>query len=50
MKEFKMAAVKYQPVTPDHNAFLDKAKKREEFKKAYKDLAEEYVFGITRLP
>ena len=33
-----MANLKYQPVTHDHTAFLEKAKKREEFKKAYEYL------------
>jgi hypothetical protein len=37
-----MADVKYQPVTHDHAAFLEKAGKREGFKKAYEELAAEY--------
>lgn len=37
-----MADLKYQPVTHDHAAFLEKAGKREGFKKAYEDLAAEY--------
>jgi hypothetical protein len=37
-----MADVNYQPVTHDHAAFLEKAGKREGFKKAYEDLAAEY--------
>ncbi|WP_191966206.1 hypothetical protein [Oryzomonas japonica] len=37
-----MADLKYQPVTHDHAAFLEKAGKREGFKKAYEDLATEY--------
>jgi DNA-binding XRE family transcriptional regulator len=38
-----MADLKYQPSTHDHTAFLEKAKKREGFKKAYEDLEEEYA-------
>jgi DNA-binding XRE family transcriptional regulator len=38
-----MADLKYQPVSHDHSVFLDKAKKREGFKKAYQDLEEEYA-------
>jgi DNA-binding XRE family transcriptional regulator len=38
-----MADLKYQPVTHDHTAFLEKAKKRVGFKKAYEDLEEEYA-------
>ena len=38
-----MADLKYQPVSHDHNAFLEKAKKREGFSKAYEDLEEEYA-------
>ena len=37
-----MAAVKYKPVSPDHEAFLKKASKRKGFKKAYEELEEEY--------
>jgi DNA-binding XRE family transcriptional regulator len=37
-----MAEVKYKPVPHDHEAFLEKALKRKEFKKAYEDLKEEY--------
>jgi DNA-binding XRE family transcriptional regulator len=44
-----MADLKYQPVTHDHNAFLDKAKKREGFKKAYEDLEEEYALAKEML-
>lgn len=38
-----MADLKYQPIPHDHNAFLEKATKREGFRKAYEDLAEEYA-------
>src|SRR5512141_2049594 len=37
-----MADLKYKPVSHDHEAFLKKASKRKEFKKAYEDLEEEY--------
>jgi DNA-binding XRE family transcriptional regulator len=39
-----MAELKYKPVAHDHEAFLKNAKKREGFRKAYKDLGEEYIF------
>ena len=38
-----MADLKFKPVTHDHNAFIEKAKKREGFNKAYEDLDEEYA-------
>ncbi|MEK6653082.1 MAG: helix-turn-helix transcriptional regulator [Nitrospirota bacterium] len=41
-----MADVKYKPVSHDHEAFLKKALKRKGFRKAYKDLEEEYT--LTR--
>ena len=41
-----MADVKYKPVSHDHEAFLNKALKRKEFRKAYEDLKEEYM--LTR--
>ena len=44
-----MPDLKYIPVTHDHNAFLDKAKKRESFKKAYEDLEEEYALAREML-
>ena len=44
-----MADLKYQPVTHDHNAFLGKAMKRDEFKKAYEDLEEEYALAKEML-
>ncbi len=37
-----MADIKYKPVSHDHEAFLKKASKRKEFRKAYGDLEEEY--------
>jgi DNA-binding XRE family transcriptional regulator len=41
-----MTEVKYKPVPHDHEAFLKKALKRKEFRKAYEDLKEEYA--LTR--
>jgi len=38
-----MADLKFHPVSHDHNAFLEKAKKREGFTKAYEELEEEYT-------
>ena len=38
-----MPELKFKPVTHDHNAFIEKAKQREGFKKAYDDLEEEYA-------
>ena len=38
-----MADLKFKPVTHNHNAFIEKAKQREDFKKAYDDLEEEYA-------
>lgn len=37
-----MADLKYKPVSHDHKAFLKKALKRKEFRKAYENLEEEY--------
>ncbi len=37
-----MADIKYKPVAHDHEAFLKKASKRKEFRKAYEELGEEY--------
>jgi DNA-binding XRE family transcriptional regulator len=37
-----MADLKYKPVSHDHSAFLKKASKRKEFRKAYEELEEEY--------
>jgi DNA-binding XRE family transcriptional regulator len=44
-----MSDLKYQPVTHNHNAFLDKSMKREGFKKAYDDLEEEYALAREML-
>ena len=41
-----MAELKYQPISHDHEAFLKKALKRKEFRKAYENLKEEYT--LTR--
>ncbi len=41
-----MADLKYKPVPHDHQAFLKKALKRKEFRRAYEDLEEEYT--LTR--
>jgi len=38
-----MADLKFQPVSHDHNAFLEKAKKRDGFTMAYEELEEEYA-------
>jgi len=38
-----MPDLKFQPIAHDHNAFIEKAKKREGFKKTYDDLDEEYA-------
>ena len=38
-----MADLKYQPVPHEHGAFLKKARKRKGFRKAYKELEEEYA-------
>ena len=38
-----MADLKYQPVAHDHESFLKNARKRKEFRKAYKELEEEYA-------
>jgi DNA-binding XRE family transcriptional regulator len=44
-----MAKIKYQPVSHDHEAFLRKALKRKGFRKAYKDLEEEYTLSREML-
>jgi len=46
MKESGMSDIKCKPVSHDHEAFLKKASKRKEFRKAYEDLEEEYL--LTR--
>lgn len=38
-----MAELKYHPVPHDHDAFLDKARKRKGFDEAYADLEDEYL-------
>ena len=38
-----MPELKFKPVIHDHTAFIEKAKQREGFKKAYDDLEEEYA-------
>ncbi len=38
-----MSDLKYKPISHDHKAFLKKALKRKGFKKAYKNLEEEYT-------
>ena len=38
-----MGELKYKPVSHDHATFLKNAGKREEFRKAYDDLEEEYA-------
>jgi DNA-binding XRE family transcriptional regulator len=38
-----MPELKFKPVIHDHAAFIEKAKQREGFKKAYDDLEEEYA-------
>ena len=37
-----MPDIKYKPVSHDHEAFLKKASKRKEFRKAYEEREEEY--------
>ncbi|GFO56962.1 hypothetical protein GMSM_39690 [Geomonas sp. Red276] len=44
-----MADLKYEPVPHDHNAFLEKANEREEFRKAYEGLEEEYALAKEML-
>jgi transcriptional regulator with XRE-family HTH domain len=44
-----MAELKYQPVLHDHEAFLKKALKRNEFREAYEDLEDEYVLAREML-
>jgi DNA-binding XRE family transcriptional regulator len=38
-----MPELKFKPVSHDHDAFIEKVKQREGFKKAYDDLEEEYA-------
>ena len=44
-----MADLKYEPVTHDHDEFIDKAGKRKGFKKAYQELEEEYALAKEML-
>ena len=44
-----MADLKYEPVAHDHKAFLEKAKTREGFIDAYKDLELEYKVASQML-
>jgi len=44
-----MADVKYKPVAHDHEAFLKRALKRKEFRKAYEGLNEEYTLAREML-
>jgi DNA-binding XRE family transcriptional regulator len=44
-----MADLKYQPVTHNHSTFIERAKKREGFKKAYEELGEEYALAREML-
>lgn len=41
-----MADLKFRPTAHDHEAFLDRAKRREGFQQAYEDLDNEYA--LTR--
>jgi len=38
-----MAELKYQPIAHNHESFLKNARKRKGFRKAYKELEEEYA-------
>ena len=38
-----MSDVKYDPVPHDHEAFLNRARKRQGFREAYDDLEKEYI-------
>ncbi len=44
-----MAELKYEPVTHNHNEFLEKVGKRKGFKKAYEALEEEYALAREML-
>jgi hypothetical protein len=41
--------IKYKPIAHDHAEFLEKAMKRNGFKKAYNDLEKEYALVRERL-
>ena len=44
-----MSELDYKPVSHDHEAFLKKALKRQEFRQAYEGLAEEYALAREML-
>ena len=44
-----MAEIKYQPVSHDHKAYLEKAKKRRGFQAAYQALSVEYAVANEML-
>ncbi len=44
-----MSELKFNPVTHDHTAFIEKAEQRNGFKKAYDDLEEEYASARNAL-
>jgi DNA-binding XRE family transcriptional regulator len=44
-----MSELDYKPVSHDHEAFLKKALKRQEFREAYKGLEEEYALAREML-
>ncbi len=44
-----MSELDYKPVFHDHEAFLQKALKRKEFREAYEGLAEEYALAREML-
>jgi len=44
-----MADLKYKPVAHNHKEFLEKAKQREGFNKAYEELEEEYELAKEML-
>ena len=44
-----MSELDYKPVSHDHEAFLQKALKRQKFREAYEGLAEEYALAREML-
>lgn len=44
-----MSELDYKPVSHDHEKFLEKALKRQEFREAYEGLAEEYALAREML-
>lgn len=44
-----MSELDYKPVSHDHETFLQKALKRQEFRQAYEGLAEEYALAREML-